>query len=362
MEDTDELQDNYTIDCKALTLARFYQRVGCKRLMYTTDNPVASSAMSLANAIDDNIWFPQGSRSPGSNLFGYVIQMHIRNAYRRMKEPIQMQINNWITHLMKPLYSLQKVEDDTFDLMRYGTNTPIAVVFPNPGEPKYSGFAVCGSWIYNVMGSMYTLPVMQKNLLELKYLHIVNRDGTVERRKKQDEQKMLMDLMGKAVTNLESSTPPLEEMTKRLEDAIARVESYKTEIKKLAKENGPPTNNLTATPDHIQLQRSLSKARMERRKKIRTHQRRNQRPSSNLLRKKRWRRKVSPRFLILLHRMKRRALLRSPSPRRQTPNQRRSSETQVKSNLNLGRSWKSSPASIITCSSLTRHQSLRARP
>ena len=249
--DEDDLQDNYTIvECRALALAKFYERIGVKRLTYTTNNKLASAAVALANAIDDNIWFPPGYRSPGSDLFAFIVQMHIRNPNpNRLKEQVVMQTNNWINHLLKPLYCLQKCEDDTFSLLAYGTYTPIAVVFPNPGESKFSGFAVCGSWIYNAKED-YTLPVTQKNLLKLKYLQIVNSDGTVERRQeKEDKEEVMVERLEKAVSRLEASSQN-EEMMKRLEHAIEGIESYSDKmIKKLAQGTSPPTKDLTEPTD-----------------------------------------------------------------------------------------------------------------
>ena len=241
-EDDDEVEDDCPIfEDKTLALSNYLPRHRTKINNFMNENVTASAAIALANAIDENVWFPLGQTTPGADLYGFSLIAQANKVPLKEDETLAMTMNNRITSLIKPLYNFQKIEEAKFNLSDYSIPTPVVVVFPSKCDAKYKGFAVCGSWIY-VAKEKYTMEATQQNFVNLGYMEIVNEKGDRVRHKhSRSKLEETTRRLEQAVTSLENSVLDIntahlessiktEDTTRRLEEAVAGLESSTSSI------------------------------------------------------------------------------------------------------------------------------------
>ena len=259
-EDDDEVEDDCPIfEDKTLALSNYLPRHRTKVNNFMNENVTASAAIALANAIDENVWFPLGQTTPGADLYGFSLIAQANKVPLKEDETLAMAMNNRITSLIKPLYNFQKIEEAKFNLSDYSIPTPVVVVFPSKGDAKYKGFAVCGSWIY-VAKEKYTMEATQQNFLNLGYMEIVNEKGDRVRHKhSRSKLEETTRRLEQAVTSLENSVLDIntahlessiktEDTTRRLEEAVAGlVSSTSSILEKLEQGTNKPSGSSEAT-------------------------------------------------------------------------------------------------------------------
>ena len=222
-EEQEEVLSDYDEDWRFtdpnMAVLRFQSRHMPKSLAYTAVGRTKGTAsVALANAIDDNMWFPTPTdkNTPGGELFGYW-QMKTCKYHTLANEKLNLLqvFNNKINTLLRPMYSLRQLKEPEFDILSVSVTTPVAVILPNKGECKFNGFAVCGQWLYSTKKDA-TVPVTQKVLHELGYLTIVDKDG-------------------KKVPSSPPKSPldDLKETASRLEDAVSFLNVVVTSFKKV---------------------------------------------------------------------------------------------------------------------------------
>ena len=179
-----------------MAVLRFQSRTMPKAMAYTAvKRPKGTAAVALANAIDDNLWFPTSSEqnTPGGNLFAYwQLKTSKYHTLAHDQSNLLQLFHNKVNTLIRPMYCFRQMKEPEFDLLKISVTTPVAVILPNQGDCKFNGFAVCGNWLYSTKNES-TVAVTQKSLFDVGYLTIANPDGSEVRSSR--SKKVAADLM-----------------------------------------------------------------------------------------------------------------------------------------------------------------------
>ena len=157
---------------KSVLLVKRWTRFVPPFLQYRAKNRTMSAGFALASALDMAVWFPVPQ--PGcSQKGGGVIVQQIRTILEKhvagnidVKKILLQRANNMVTQSLSPLYQYQHITSKLFNVLTTATTLPV-VVLTNPN--KYSGFAVCGNWIYDAKAVAMCKELNEANLRELGY-------------------------------------------------------------------------------------------------------------------------------------------------------------------------------------------------